>query len=360
MHSAIALPDAGVVSRYVTTGNVRDDMGHNMHISIILSTWNNCHRLSKTLDAIAQCVIPKNIQWQIVLINNNCTDQTALIVNSFKHKLPIVYVEEPRQGLSRAKNTGLKVATGRLLIFTDDDICPTKDWVATYWAAYQRRLEGYYFGGPIDSEYESGTPDEEFLAAASYSITGFDWGPTDKILSNVEFFLSANWACPAKYIKSVGGYSECLGLDPTLGVRRVGEEVDLMDRLRDAGLQAWYLSRCRVSHFVPESKCNAQHIGDNAQAHGVYSVKSKSEPLFLYRRPEMKPWCSNGAISIGGVPLPLYLKSMLLVLQWWFARLKGKGGYREYTSLRFCIGRILGCREHHRSLRSSWTLGSDS
>ncbi len=319
-----------------------------MHISIILSTWNNCHRLSKTLNAIAQCVAPADIQWQIVLVNNNCTDQTARIVNSLKHKLPIAYVEEPRQGLSRAKNAGLKVATGRLLIFTDDDIYPCQDWIAAYWSAYQDKPEGYYFGGPIDCEYESETPDDDFLAAASYSITGLDWGPTGKTLSDSELFLSANWACPAKYIESVGGYNENLGLDPTLGVRRVGEELDLMERLHHLEVQGWYLPRCRVIHFVPEAKCNAQHIGDNAQAHGFYSVQSKSQSPFLYRRPELKPWCSNEAISIGGVPLPLCVKSMLLMLQWVFAKLRGRGGYREYTALRFCIGRILGYRERHR------------
>ena len=329
-----------------------------MHISIILSTWNNCHRLSKTLNAITQCVVPADIRWQIVVVNNNCTDQTSQIVKNFKQKLPIAYVEEPRQGLSRAKNAGLKVATGQLLIFTDDDICPSKYWIATYWTAYQRRPEGYYFGGPMDCEYESGIPGDEFLAAASYSITGFDWGPTDKILSDGEFFLSANWACPANYVESIGGYNENLGLDPTLGVRRVGEEVDLMERLQETGLQAWYLSRCRVIHFIPEAKCNAQHIGDNAQAHGVYSVQSKSQSLFLYRRPEMKPWCSDGAISIRGVPLLLCVKSMLLMLQWCFAKLKGRGGYHEYTALRFCIGRILGCREQYRAFYRSWTLGS--
>ncbi|MDH3690097.1 MAG: glycosyltransferase [Gammaproteobacteria bacterium] len=320
-----------------------------MHISIILSTWNNYRRLSITLSAIAECIVPKNIQWQLVLINNNCTDQTSAIVNSFKHRLPITYLEEPRQGLSRAKNTGLKVATGRLLIFTDDDIYPSHDWISAYWNAYQDKPEGYYFGGPIDCEYESGTPDDNFLAAASYSITGLDWGPINKTLSDSELFLSANWACPAKYIESVGGYNENLGLDPTLGIRRVGEEFDLMDRLQHVGLRGWYLPRCRVTHFVPEAKCNAQHIGDNAQAQGAYSVQSKSQSPFLYRRPELKPWCSNEAISIGGVPLPLCVKSMLLALQWAFARARGKKGYRDYTALRFCLGRILGYRERHRA-----------
>ena len=82
-----------------------------MNVSVIICTWNNCRRLAITLDAISQCVIPPNLQWELVLVNNNCTDETQRVAREFANKLPLVYVEEPQQGLSRAKNKGLRVAS---------------------------------------------------------------------------------------------------------------------------------------------------------------------------------------------------------------------------------------------------------
>ena len=129
-----------------------------MDVSVIVCTWNNPKRLATTLAAIRQCRIPQDMRWELVLTNNGSTDDTRAVAQDFAGGLPLVYLEEPRPGLSLAKNAALRTATGRLLVFTDDDVTPCGDWLATYWTAYRDRPSGYYFGGPIGSEYEHGRP----------------------------------------------------------------------------------------------------------------------------------------------------------------------------------------------------------
>ena len=107
-----------------------------MHVSVVVATWNNCHQLAVGLEALSRCVVPSHLGWEVVLVNNNCTDETEKVARGFRDKLRLVYVEEPRQGLSRAKNAGIGASSGRLLVFADD-MRPCPEWIETYWVAYE-------------------------------------------------------------------------------------------------------------------------------------------------------------------------------------------------------------------------------
>ena len=316
-----------------------------MDVSVILCTWNNSKRLAITLDALGRCELPRGVTWEIVLVNNNSTDDTSAIAQGFADALPLVYVEEPRQGLSRAKNAGLRVADGGLLIFTDDDVTPFREWVAAYWAAYQERPTGHYFGGPITSEYECGRPVDELLQVAEHSITGLDWGPESRALDDSERFYPANWACPAAAIRAAGEFDTRLGLDSSLETRRVGETFDLMDRLTRLGMSPWYVPAARLMHFVPKTKCTIEFQAQNAEAIGMYSVRAARPHRFLLTRPDLRAWCERRGATIAGIPWPLYVKTAVLAGQWALTRALGRRAYAEYVALRFCLGRRRGYRE---------------
>ena len=46
-----------------------------------------------------------------------------------KNKNWITYIRETRLGLGVARNTGLKVSTGDIVAFTDDDVTIHPDWI---------------------------------------------------------------------------------------------------------------------------------------------------------------------------------------------------------------------------------------
>lgn len=327
-----------------------------MDVSVILCTWNNCRRLAITLDAIGRCVIPADLRWELVLVNNNCTDQTQRVAREFAAHLPLVYVEEPRQGLSRARNTGLQAASGRLIVFTDDDVRHQPEWLVAYSEAYRERPVGFYFGGSIACEHEDERPNDELLRVASAPVTGVDWGPEESALPQDQHFFGANWACPADALKRAGGFDVRLGLDASLGRRRVGEEWDLMDRLGGLGLTAWYLPRAGVVHFVPKWKSGMEYLGGNAEAHGAYAVQAaiNTVPPYLRHRRNLRRWSEKRDRAMLGIPWRFYLETAFLGLHWCLARLRRRGGYGEYLAMRYCIGVIRGYRrEMQRSIDSS-------
>lgn len=312
-----------------------------MDISLIIATWNNCKRLAITLAAIEQCLTPPDLRWELVLVNNNCSDRTPDVAKAFATRLLLVYVEEGCQGLSRAKNAGVQAARGDLLVFADDDVRPCPEWLMVYRDAYREYGDQHYFGGPLYSEYEGGEPPEpDILRVAPKSVAGFDLGAERRGLPPGEHFTGANWACPAARLRAVGGYDARLGLQGTLGRRRIGEELDLMERLDAAGMTAIYLPEALAHHFVPAVKCSLHHLGQSARAFGVYSLHARRPPYFLEPRPWLKARCGTGnrprdAWRVG-------LAIVVLAGRWLAAKMRGRNGYEEYVSLQFCIGRLQG------------------
>jgi succinoglycan biosynthesis protein ExoM len=61
---------------------------------------------------------------------------------------PVVYVHEPRRGISRARNAVLVACEARFdwIAFTDDDCRPAPDWIATLLAAAERHGADVVYG----------------------------------------------------------------------------------------------------------------------------------------------------------------------------------------------------------------------
>jgi len=302
-----------------------------MDISIIICTWNNCKQLVKTLESLSQCTIDKALEWEIIVVNNNCSDDTDKILDEFIHKLPLVYIKEPMQGLSRARNAGVKVAKGKLIIFTDDDVYHNNMWIMTYWNAYIEKPNGFFFGGPIESKFESLDFDKELLQFSPASIKGLYWGEKARILSKDEYFIAANWGCPAEAFKITGAFDVDKGLDSSSVIIKVGEESDLMNRLISRGYQPWYLPKAKISHFVPKSKCNLKHIGNRWFAGGY----------------EETMHCSRNEDNIYNMAVPRWMYRDLISIwsKWLFKKIVFNNAYREYLLYRRLQGMIQGYRD---------------
>lgn len=91
-----------------------------MNVSVIIPTFNNAVMLATTLLAFERVQFPESTE--LIVVDNNSTDDTADTVKSFLVRLPVRYAFEPNKGVSAAKNRGLRMAGGKLLIFTDDDV----------------------------------------------------------------------------------------------------------------------------------------------------------------------------------------------------------------------------------------------
>lgn len=162
-------------------------------ISIIVATRNRSEAISSFLRTVAEIEHPPH--WELVVVDNGSTDNTAEVVGRYANTLPIKLVEERTAGKSRALNTGITHAQGNLVIFTDDDIRPCHGWLTAYERAIADYPEIIIFGGRIHVDKEH-LP--EWLDR-SYNLKGIltaenDRGPEDCLYPRNEYPFGPNVA----------------------------------------------------------------------------------------------------------------------------------------------------------------------
>ncbi len=123
---------------------------NNFSIGIIISTYNNPTWLEKVLwGYMYQTVKPD----EIIIADDGSRDDTRVMIDSYKDKLPIVHVWHEDNGFqkSRILNKALVAATADYLIFTDQDCIPRADFVETHKRFAQKGyiLSGGYFKLPM-------------------------------------------------------------------------------------------------------------------------------------------------------------------------------------------------------------------
>ena len=116
-------------------------------ISIIIPTHNRCNALKRALDALSnQTFSPE--QFEVVIVADGCTDDTLEMLGYYNAPFRLHVIEQSNQGPAGARNHGADNASGRLLIFLDDDVESSPSLVEAHLSAHQRYphhvVIGYY------------------------------------------------------------------------------------------------------------------------------------------------------------------------------------------------------------------------
>src|SRR5690349_9645801 len=129
-----------------------------MLITIAICTFNRAESLHRTLRSLAALRIPQHVDWEIIIVNNNCSDHTDEVITFFSDRLPIRREFESRRGLSWARNRAVSAAEGKYIVWTDDDVVVDPDWIAAYSEAFHRWPSAAVFAGPIVPRYVEPVP----------------------------------------------------------------------------------------------------------------------------------------------------------------------------------------------------------
>ena len=96
-----------------------------MDISVIIPCRNAERYLSRCLDALLSQTLSKDC-YEIILVDNMSTDRSVAIARQYA---AVKVLEESKRGSYAARNTGVRLARGRILAFTDADCEPCPEWL---------------------------------------------------------------------------------------------------------------------------------------------------------------------------------------------------------------------------------------
>ena len=229
-------------------------------LSAIICTYNRDKYLYNALKSIANQNYPVN-EYEIVLINNNSTDNTEFICQKFQEDyshISFKYHVEKNQGLSYARNRGVKQSTGDILIFIDDDATVFDDYLDSISNFFNNNPDILVCGGPIVPVYEEGKPD--WISHFTNRLIGgaLDEGKNIKPFSKGNYPGGGNSALRKEAFEKYGLYNPDLGRK---GNSLIGaEEKDFYDRLTKDGKKIYYLPQMGIYHHIPSTKTTVEYF----------------------------------------------------------------------------------------------------
>src|SRR5438132_160109 len=242
-----------------------------MDISVVICTWNRAELLRANLEQMCHLRIPSGASWELLVVNNNSTDQTESVIASYEGRLPIRRLREPRQGVSRAANCALAAATGDLVVWTADDVLVDSEWLASYHAASLAWPDAAFFGVAVFPWYEAPPPAWiENSNGASWGVLGLrHYDDTVRPFAKEEEPIGNNMAVRRK-VHQRFPFDEGLGyVGDRLGG---GEDLDLVERLTRAGLRGIWVGTARIRHWVPRSRMTYKYVWNWCFAAGAQDI----------------------------------------------------------------------------------------
>lgn len=238
-------------------------------ITVAICTFNRASSLRRTLCSLRDMAVPDDLAWELVVVNNNCTDDTDRVLAEFTGPLPLRREFEPRQGLSNARNRVLEAARGDYIVWTDDDVIVDREWLAAYARAFRRWPEAAVFGGFIRPRYEepaaSWIIENETLLGGPLVIRDFGDNPVLLSVEERRFPYGANFAVRAREQRSFQ-YNPELGLGPSRG--RLGDEVDVVERILRSGATGYWIPDAKVEHCIGRNRQTIRFIARYSAAWG--------------------------------------------------------------------------------------------
>jgi glycosyltransferase involved in cell wall biosynthesis len=230
-------------------------------LTLLFATFNGALTLPRLLDALEQQAPPRG-GWKIVAVDNGGQDGGGRTLSERAGRLPLTVISEARRGKSAALNAGLGEIEGDLIVFTDDDVVPPRNWLAALRALADAQPDYDIFGGAIEPVWPFEPPDWVLRCAPRdyFAWTHFDEGPAEP---------TAIWRPNMAVRRTVlSGRRFFEGIGPNGGAKyAVGAETELLLRAAQAGHLCWHSPAIVVGHIVEPHQLTAKWLLQRARNH---------------------------------------------------------------------------------------------
>jgi len=230
-------------------------------LTVIICTYNREKYIRPLLESIAANDLDKS-QYEIVMVDNNCTDNTRTVCKQFTKDNPDIsfrYVIEKEQGLSAARNCGIREAKGDLLIYIDDDAFVDSHYLSDYVNWFANHPETMAAGGPIIPHYEQGEEPSWMTPYTRALLTAWmDYGDKVREYPKGRYPGGGNAAYRKCIFDQVGLFNTALGRK---GGNLMGsEEKDIFAKMHQLNMQVLYLPWPVLHHSIPPYKLEEDYF----------------------------------------------------------------------------------------------------
>lgn len=231
-----------------------------LEISVVICTYNRALYLPRALESLYNQQISKE-QYEVIVVNNNSLDNTETVCNEFistHQDAHFIYLNEPIQGASYARNTGASIAQSPLLCFMDDDAIAHPNYLSLIIDFFKNHPDAGGLGGRIIPKYIPSEP--KWMSHFVSSLVGnFDYSKEICVFSPNKYPLESNMIIKREDFNLVNGFNTALpGVKGTLRIGGEGKEFFL--KLKALGKTIYYHPDIIVDHIVETQKLTAEYM----------------------------------------------------------------------------------------------------
>lgn len=229
-------------------------------LSIIICTYNRAKYIGPLLESLAANTLPRS-EYEILLVDNNCKDNTRDICAQFAATHPDItfrYAVETEQGLSAAKNCGIREAHGDLIVYVDDDALVDPNYLQDYVNYFEAHPEVMALGGPIEPLYETAEPEWMTPYTKALLTAWMNYGDKPREYPRGRYPGGGNAAYRKVVFDQVGVFNTELGRKGNLLL--ASEEKDIFDKMHTLGMKVLYIPGPVLHHCIPQAKLEEDYF----------------------------------------------------------------------------------------------------
>lgn len=263
-----------------------------MNFTVAIRTFNSEKLLPNLFAKLKQQIDTEDIEWEIIIIDNNSKDNTAKVVQEYQaasllNSVSIKYYFEPEQGQAFARHRAMKEAEGELVGFLDDDNLPHTNWVAQAYNFGQSHPHAGAYGGQVKGKFEVIPPlGFEKISRFFALVEG-----TKAYCYNHRYKSIRKRMYPpgAGIVIRKKAWLESVTKRPSFP--QACEDIEFLFYLWQKGWEIWFNPEMEIDHFITKNRLEKQYLIRFFQENGLYryqlrmlNYQSWQQPMitFLY------------------------------------------------------------------------------
>jgi glycosyltransferase involved in cell wall biosynthesis len=228
-------------------------------VSIIICCHNGQQRLPETIRHIAQQVVPAYIPWELIIVDNGSTDQSAALARAEWQKYRVdtylKIVNESVPGLSYARARGFKEARYEYMVMCDDDNWLDPNYVYNVYTILSEKPNVAALGGLGKLVYEIEPPTAEL----SYIFAAGPQGAHSGQARENKLYGAGCVIRNSAYRKLMGTGFKSLLTDRRGTELSSGGDYELCLALAIMGYDIWYDERLQFVHFITKERLSWEY-----------------------------------------------------------------------------------------------------
>lgn len=223
-------------------------------VSIVICVHNGARRLPETVRHIALQRVEPYIPWELVIIDNGCTDDSTTVARQEwqKHRVSTYMrvVKEIKLGLSYARARGFREARYEYIVLCDDDNWLDEAYVSRVYHLFSGKPNIGAAGGCGSLLYEVDPPTKDL----AYIFAAGPQAPSPGKVPENKVYGAGCVIRHSAYEKILAGGFKSLLTDRRGAELTSGGDYELCLAIAIVGYDIWYDDQLRFTHFITKER----------------------------------------------------------------------------------------------------------